>query len=246
MRGATWALAAVIGLMGCSGRKSSLLLERQARGPLAEEGRVATAMTLHLKPASQTQTKQSIEVELTLAAAGYLKEFFANKEIFGPYAGKSPYFPEHLVFYVKIANQTRNKIRINPAEFVMVDDRGNQYSTIGTDYVTAFADYKHGTSTATRGVLADARPGYFGFSLPVGQMVASKPQGQFALLQQSALQSGYLYPGVVHDGLIAFWNPAAATQRLLVIVANIKTAFDANDLPTTAVDFTFEFDTTKP
>ena len=239
MRRLVWALVMLVGLSGCLGRKSSLLLERQARGPLAEEHTVATAVAWHLTPLSQTQATQQVEVTATHATPSYLRDLFNNKAIFGPYAGAYPYFPEQLVFYVRIANQSGQRIRIAPEEFVMVDDRGNQYSPMGTDYVTAFAEYKHGASTTTRGMLESASPGYFGFSLPVGKMVASKPQGRFALLQQSALQAGYLYPGVVHDGLVAFWNPAATAKTLRLLVTNVKTGFDANNEPTVSLEFPF-------
>ena len=246
MRRILWGLVVVLGIGGCVARKSSILLERQARGPLADEPMVATAIAWQLKPPTQAVAKQGIEMTVTHATPSYLQELFNNKAIFGQYAGTNPYFPEHLVFYVKIANRSDKKIRINPSEFVMVDDRGNQYNTINTDYVTAFAEYRHGTATATRGLLESASPGYFGISVPVGRLLASKPQGRFALLQQSSLQIGYLYPGVVHDGLVAFWNPAVAAKRLLLLMANVKTNFDANDLPGTSVDFSFEFDATKP
>ena len=247
MRALTWiVIAALLGTAGCAGRKSSLLLERQARGPLNAGQGVATPAPLVLVPDSQTQKKDNVEVTLTHANAEYLNQFFSNERIFGSNAGKIPYFPEHLVFYVRISNMSEHKVRINPTEFVMVDSRGNQYSTVGTDYVTAFAEYKHGVATTTRGMLENTSPGYFGFSFPIGKVVAAKPQWRFALLQQSALQIGYLYPGVTHDGLIAFWNPATGTDRLLVVLANIKTAFDPNDLPTASADFNFEFKTAKP
>lgn len=245
MRAVAWGVVVLMGVSGCLGRKSSLLLERQARGPLDEERTVATAVTWHLTPLSQTQTKQGVEITVTHATPPYLRDLFNNKAIFGPYAGASPYFPEHLVFYVKVANRSDQRLRLSPEEFIVVDDRGNQYSTVSTDYVTAFAEYKHGASTTTRGLLENASPGYFGFSFPVGKLVASKPQGRFALLQQSGLQSGSLYPGVVYDGLVAFWNPASTAKVLRVLVTNVKTNFNANNEPTLSLEFPFEFDAVK-
>lgn len=244
-----WLLLCAVGIMcvaGCGGRKSSLLLERQARGPIGEVSAVAKPVFWHLEPVMQTQTQAGIEVNINYASHEYLKNFFSNTAVFGTYAGANPYYPEHVVFYVKIANRSDKKIRITPAEFTLIDDRGNQYSTVGTDYVTAFAEYRQPVATTTRGVLENASPGYFGFSFPLGKLIASKPQGQFALLQQSSLQAGYLYPGVVHDGLIAFWSPSAAVKRLRLLITNIKTDFDANDWPKAALEFPFEFDATTP
>ena len=237
--------AGMILAAGCAGRKSSLLLERQARGPLEEEGAVATSVAWKLEPVLQTQKKGDVEVTVNYASSEYLKHFFSNKKVFGEYAGTNPYYPEYMVFYVKIANRSPKKIRINPAEFVLIDDRGNQYSTVGADYVTAFGEYRKPVSTTTRGLLENASPGYFGVSVPVGKIFAAKPQGQFALLQQSSLQSGYLFPAVVYDGLITFWNPSREAKKLRLLVSNVKTDFDPEDRPQTALEFTFEFDALK-
>jgi len=239
-----WLMIGLVGALcatGCGGRKSSLLLERQARGPMAEEPEVAKSVQRSVTPVMQTLAKGNIEILVNYASAEYQKNFFANKKMFGAYAGKSPYFPEHLVFYVKITNKSEKKIAISSIEFVLIDDRGNQYGTVGTDYVTAFAEYRSPVSSTTRGLLSDARPGYFGLSFPVGKMVATKPQGQFALLQQSALQIGYLYPGVTHDGLVAFWNPSTTASKVRLLLTNIKTDFGADDLPKTTLEFPFEF-----
>ena len=242
--------ALVIGLVGavcaggCASRKSSLLLERQARGPIEEEPSVAQAATWRLDPESQTKTANDVEVTVHYAGRDFLTKFFANKAMFGGYAGKNPFYPEHLVFYVRVANRSQRKIRLSPGEFTLLDDRGNQFSPIGADYVTAFADYRRPVTTMTRGVLEGASPGYFGVSLPIGKLVAQKPQGQFALLQQSALQPGYLYPGVVYDGLIAFWNPSVGQRTLHLLITSIKTNFDASDLPTATVDIPFDFSAT--
>ena len=237
-------IGVIIGILfaitGC-GRKSSLLLERQALGPIAEEPAIAMPILRHLEPAIQTQTKERIDVSVTFATAEYLKALFSNKAIFGAMAGHNPFYPEHLIFYVKIANQSDQKIRINPAEFVLLDDRGTQYRTIGVDYVTAFAEFRQPVGTTTRGVVEGANPGYFGISLPVGRFIAAKPQDRFALLQRSALQVGYLYPGVTHDGLIAFWNPSREAKKFRLLITNVKTGFDANDQPKATLEFPFEF-----
>jgi hypothetical protein len=228
-------------LAGCGGRKSSLLLERHARGPLTESKLVAQRVLWKLEPVTQTHEQQGIEVTATFAATEFLSKLFSDRAIFGPYAGLNPYFLENLVFYVKIANRSDKRILINPTEFALVDDRGNQYSTINEDYVTALAEAHAPMATVTRGVIEDARPGYFGVGLPVGKIIATKPQGRFALIKQSSLQRGLLYPGVVHDGLIAFWSPAKGATKVQLLVTNVKTDFDANDVPGTTLEFPFTF-----
>ena len=240
-----WPACLIMGLLmvtGCTAKKSSLLLERRSRGPLEEEAIIAKPMVWRLSPVLQTQTKDGVEVTINFAPPTYLNNFFGNKKIFGPYAGANPYYPEHMVFYVKVANHSGKRIGINPNEFVLVDNEGAQYTTIGVDYVTALGESRRPVGTTTRTVLAGASPGYFGVSIPVGKLFIHEPQGPFALLKQSSLQAGYLYPDVVHDGLIAFWSPASDATKLRLVIANVKSDFDPNDFPKSSLDFVFEFD----
>ncbi len=236
-----------LGVAGCGvlSRKSSLLLERSARGPMDEALLVAHRFEWKLDPVLQTQTKNGVEITVNQASRTFLDNFFANKKLFGAYAGRNPLYLENLVFYVKITNNSKDKIAVAPSNFVLVDDRGNQYETIGIDYVTAFGEASHAFATTARGMIEDARPGYFGVSLPVGKIVSAKPQGQYALLTQSALQTGYVYPGVMHDGLIVFWNPSTDATKMRLILTNIRTNFKADGFPETSIDFPFEFTATK-
>lgn len=226
---------------GCGMKTSSLLLERRARGTLAESTLIGFPMDWKLEPAPQLLEQQKVEVAVTYASKEYQRQFFSNRQLFGPYAGATPYFPENLVFYVKIANRSDKRLTFNPTDFMLVDDRGNQYSTINEDYVTALAEYHSPVATTTRGVLAEARPGYFGLSLPIGKMLTSKPQGRFALIKWSSLQGGSIYPGVTHDGLVAFWSPTKQATTLRLLITSIKTDFDADGIPKTALEFPFAF-----
>ena len=248
MRRALIGLLGLVLIAGCSSRKSSLLLERQTRGAFEEEQRVAHAVAWNLQPAEQALTKEDVDVTVRYTPQEFLNDLFSRPDLFGAYAGKkkNPFYSENMVFYVRITNHSAKKIRINPAEFVMIDDRGNQFATIGVDYVTAFGEAKRPVASTTRGMVESASPGYFGFSLPIGKMVAGKPQGQFALLQQSLLQPGYMYPGVVYDGLIAFWNPPRDAKKMRVLLTNIKTGFDAKDVPGDSLEFPFEFSSAAP
>lgn len=232
-------LLIVVGVAGC-GHRSSLLLERQARGPLAEGREIAQRLQWVLEPVTQTKTQDNVEVTVTYASPQYLNVFFSNRQVFGPYAGLDPYFSEQVVFYVKLANHSGKKIRIQPSEFVMLDERGNQYQALSSDYNTALAEAKAPLATMTRGVIDEAHPGYFGIGVPVGTILG-KPQQRFALLTMSSLQPGYLHDGVVYDGLVAFWSPHQQTQHLRFVLSNMKTDFDANDWPKTVLEFVFEF-----
>lgn len=232
-------------VLGCGGKTSSLLLERQARGPITEEQAVAKPVSWVLEPATQTKTQDGLEITLTHATMPYLDKLFNNQQIFGGYAGLNPYFREQLVFYVRIANHSGKRVRLEPDRFVLLDDRGNQYRFLSPDYGTALAEAKAPITTMTRGILEEARPGYFGVGLPVGKIIG-KPQQRFALLQLASLQTGDLYDGVVYDGLIAFWSPHRESQKLTLILDNVKTNFDAADLPQAALEFVFEFAASHP
>jgi len=229
---------------GC-GRKSSLLLQRQARGPIADEPSVAQRVQWVLEPLTQTSSQDGVEVSVTHATMGYLNQLFRNKQLFGPHAGLNPFFPEQLVFYVKIANRSGEPLRIDTEWFVLLDDRGNQYHSLNPDYSTALAEARAPVGTATRGVIEEARPGYFGIGLPVGKLVG-KSQQRYALMQMSSLQSGYLYDGVVYDGLVSFWSPHTAAKRVKLLLNHIKTKFDVNDQAGKVLEFVFEFAATPP
>lgn len=241
MRGLIVSLVSIMAISGCSGRTSSLLLERQSKGPIEESSPTIQIAQWNLNPNEQTQTNQNIEVTVIHATPEYQKDFFGRQKVFGSFAGNSPFYQEHMVFYVRISNKSDRKISINPTEFAIVDDRGNQSSPLSIDYITAFVEHKRPMSTVSRGLIENARPGYFGFSLPIGRMITSRPQGHFALIQRSAMQSGYLHPGVIHDGLVAYWSPVLDAKVLKLLITNIKTDFDANDYPQTSLEFAFEF-----
>ncbi len=163
----------------------------------------------------------------------------------------NPYFPENLVLYVRVANHTTQRIKIDPNDCVLLDDLNNQYQSLPQDTITALAEYRAPVATFTRSTLREARPGYFGVSVPAGGMMAGfvgNPQQRLALLKQVNINQGVLYPGVVYDGFIAFWTPhrAATTLRL---VGPVTTEINANDEPQKFVDFelpfTIERSTTK-
>jgi hypothetical protein len=81
--------------------------------------------------------------------------------------------------------------------------------------------------------------------LPIGKLFA-QPQWRFALLKQSALQGGDLYPGVTHDGLITFWSPVPLAQKLSLVIANVQTDFDPRDEPRQSIEFVFDFEASHP
>ena len=236
---------AVFMICGCGQKTSSLLLERHARGPLNESPSVARRVDWKLEPLSLTQSQKNVDVTVTFASQEFLKGFFGNKNVFGKFAGTNPYFLENMVFYVQITNKSNEPLFINPVQFVVVDDRGNQYTPINEDYVDALANAKAPMAVMTRGVLEDARPGYFGIGVPVGKLINMQPQGRFALIKQSSLQPGLIHPNVVYDGLVAFWSPSTNAKSLKLFVTDLKTDFDPEGVPKTSLEFPFGFQVQK-
>jgi hypothetical protein len=230
-------------LSGCGRHKSGLLLERQAAGPVEEEHEIAKSSVWSLEPASQEQEQEGVSVSVRYASNEYLNKFFDNKKIFGNYAGLNPYFPEQIVFYVKISNKSGKKIWINPPYFSLVDDKGNQYYVLGPDYATALAEAKAPISTMTRGVLDEARPGYFGVGVPVGKILGKSPK-RGSLINMATLREGYLYDGVVYDGMVAFWSPHIEASKLKFILS-VKTDFNAQDEAKTELNFGYDFNSTR-
>ena len=237
------ATALLIAVSGCSSRKSSLLIGRFARGPLDAAQSVARSNTWELSPYTQTINQGEVEITVSYASISYQEKIFYDKDLFGEYAGHNPYYDQQLVFYVRVSNQSGEALFLDPNQFVLIDDRGNQLATIGHDHIDALSKAKSPVSTATRGVFEGASPGFYGISLPVGKLVRAS-QWRYALLTQSALQQGFLHPTVIHDGLIAFWTPSSFTKRLTLRLPNIKTNFASNDEPDTSLVFTFDFEAT--
>ncbi len=71
-------IAIAVLIAGCGGRKSSLLLERPARGPLGDVRTIGQAMDLNLEPNYATQEAGGVEITVNQASWEFLKNFFDN------------------------------------------------------------------------------------------------------------------------------------------------------------------------
>lgn len=245
----TWCLLGLlllaIGTAGCGHKRSSLLMERRARGPFALERQFGTRQVVYLHPPERTIQQDGVEVTVRFASLADLQRYFQNAETFGKDAGLNPYRPENIVFYVRFANHSPKKVTLDPDQFVLVDDMGVQYSYLSPDYLNALAEARIGIGEATRMGLSSA-PDVYG--LDIGGFAAGvvpKSQKRVALLKQVSLNRGTLFPGVIYDGYISFIRPHKDAKHLRLILSNVKTDFDPNDIPKRAVDFPFEFDMTQ-
>ena len=59
------------------------------------------------------------------------------------------------------------------------------------------------------------------------------------LIKQVRLAGGYVHPGIAYDGYVAFPRPHPNATSIRLLVANLKTDFNAADEPISAVDFEF-------
>ncbi|MEE9612605.1 MAG: hypothetical protein V3W19_15225 [Desulfatiglandales bacterium] len=235
-------LIVILAIAGCSRRKDKILLERRALGRITDEPSMAKEVERELDPVFQSKTEDEVEVSVRFASRDYQNSFFNNEDIFGDFAGDSPYYPEHVVFHVSITNGSEDRILIQPNYFVLVDDLGNQYGPIGVAYLLAFAKFRSPITSLTTDALGDVHPRYMGVGVPIGRLVTGKGQRRLALIKQVSIRPGYLYPGVSHDGVIAYWNPATTSKRLRLFLSNIATGFDPNNEATKVLSFVFDFD----
>ncbi|MBI3312243.1 MAG: hypothetical protein HYZ88_01795 [Candidatus Omnitrophica bacterium] len=186
-------------------------------------------------------TKGGIDATIRYASPEELEKFFENKEVFGALAGKNPYPKETLVFYLKIANHSGKKIRVNPDDFVLIDNLNIQYAELSPDSISALYESKAGLWSFAR-TTGDMAPGYYGAPLKVaGSLGAGSGRKQHYLIKQVRLAPGTIHPGIAYDGYVAFPRPHPNATSVRILVDNIKTDFNAADIPESAIHFEFPF-----
>ncbi len=199
-------------------------------------------------PATVSVSKSDIDVTVRYAPPEDLDRFFGNKEIFGNLAGKNPYPPQTLVFYVKIFNHSGKKIKVNPDDFVMIDNLNIQFSELSPDNISAIYESK-ANGWAFAKTTGDLAPGPYGAPLKVaGALGGGGTRKAHYLIKQVRLAGGYVHPGIAYDGYVAFPIPHPNAVSIRLILANIKTNFNPADLPEMSLDleFPFNFKISKP
>jgi hypothetical protein len=229
-------------MVGCSGKRSSLLLERKARGQVAYEKQYGTRQVVYAYPPEHVATQQDVEITVKFYSLADLGDYFKRKELFGSDAGANPFYPQNLVFYVQIRNNSNKRITIDPAEFYLVDDLGAQYTLMSIDYLEALANEKMGVADMTRMGLKKA-PDVYGVDVGgFASGIVPTSRKRFALLKRVSLSKGPLLPGVVYDGFIFFIRPHKDAKDIKLILSNVKTDFDPGNLPKRSMNFTYDFE----
>lgn len=235
-------LVCVLGMMGC---RAGLPPTERPKGQIELRRPESLMPGVRLNPATASLSKEGIDVTVRYASPEELEKFFENKEIFGNLAGKNPYPAETLIFFLKVANHSGKKIRVNPDDFVLIDNLNIQYTELSPDNISALYESRAGVWSFAKAT-GDLAPGYYGAPLKVaGSLGAGSGRKQHYLIKQVRLAGGYVYPGIAYDGYIAFPLPHPSSTSVRLLIFNIKTDFNAADIPANAVHFEFPFDIEK-
>lgn len=231
--------AAMLGMVvGCA---HSTPPPRSLKGQLELEQAKPPRIILKTTPPFAVLEKEGVEVTIRYASENELDNFFSNKVIFGKFAGKNPYPEGTLVFYVRIANKSGHRIRVNPDDFVLIDDLSIQYVHLSPDDISALYE-THGDFWAFAKSTGDLAPGYYGAPFKVAsEFAGGGPRRANYLIRQARLTGGYVHDEVTYDGYVAFPRPHPNAKKLRVILANFKTALNPADEATASMDFEFEF-----
>lgn len=229
---------------GCAGKYSTL--ERPKGQIEMRQGEVPELKPVRLNPATASQSKDGLDVTIRYALPEELDKFFENKDIFGPLAGKNPYPPHTLVFFVKVANFSGKKIHVNPDTFVLIDNLNIQYSELSPDNISSLYEAKASPWSFVK-TTGDLAPGPYGAPFKVvGALGAGSGRKQHYQIKQVRLAAGYVFPGIAYDGYVAFPRPHPSTSSIRLLIHNLKTDFNAADEPAHAIHFEFPFGVEQP
>ncbi|MBI3317723.1 MAG: hypothetical protein HYZ90_01055 [Candidatus Omnitrophica bacterium] len=225
----------------CAGCRGGFATVERPKGQIELRTPKGPVISVSLDPMTISDSRNGIDVTVRYANPQELEAFFAKKEVFGEFAGKNPYPPDTLVFYVKLGNHSGKKIRVNPDDFVMIDNLNVQYAELSPDNISALYESRASVWSFAK-TTGDLAPGPYGIPLKVAGLAGGGGGRKLHyLMKQVRLAGGVVHPGIAYDGYVAFPRPHPNATSLRVVVGNIKTDFDPADLPASTVDFEFPF-----
>ena len=235
-----YGILCVVTLTGSGCRGGFANIERP-KGQIELRRPETKPLSVVVDPVTASLSKEGVDVTVRYAPPEELNKFFENKEVFGDLADKNPYPPETLVFYVKVANHSGKKIRVNPDDFVLLDNLNIQYSELSPDNISALYEARANIWTFAK-TTGDLAPGPYGMPLKVaGALGGGGGRKLHYLMKQVRLAGGYVYPGIAYDGYVAFPRPHPSAVSFHLLIGNIKSDFNPSDEPSSAVDFEFPF-----
>ena len=113
-------LCGIVAVSGCKSGFSNAI--PRPKGEIEMRRPEALSAEIVLEPATSALSKAGVDVTVRYASPEELDKFFEKEEVFGKLAGKNPYPEETLVFYVKVSNHSGKKIKVNPEDFVLIDN----------------------------------------------------------------------------------------------------------------------------
>lgn len=223
---------------GCGPR---LLMLERPKGEIGLRQPEGLPLAVKIDPVSAASSKAAIDVTIRYASPEELDKFFERKEVFGNLASKNPYPPHTLVFYVKLSNHSGKKIKVNPGDFLMIDNLNIQYAELSPDDISAIYESKASLWSFAK-TTGDLAPGPYGIPLKVAGVAGSGGARKLHyLIKQVRLAAGMVFPGVAYDGYVAFPRPHPNATSVRLIIGSLKTDFDPADVPTASSDFEFPF-----
>lgn len=232
--GSLWCLLLVA--PGCGGRLATI---ERPKGQMEFRQPEAVKISYVIDPVTASQSKSGVDVTIRYASPEDLESFFEKEEIFGKLAGKNPYPKDSLIFYIKVANHSGKKLKVDPNDFVMIDNINIQYSELSPDDISTLYESKASMWSFAK-TTGDLAPGPYGAPLKIaGAMGEGGGRKMHYLIKQVRLAGGYVHPGIAYDGYVAFPRPHPKATSLRLVVGNLKTDFNPADLPGTALDFEF-------
>lgn len=215
------------------------MIERP-KGEIELRQPVVSRVAMVIDPATASLSKSGIDVTIRYASPEDLDRFFENREVFGALASKNPYPPDTLVFYIKLFNHSGRKIKVNPDDFVLMDNLNIQYAELSPDNISALYEAKANVWSYVK-TTGDLAPGPYGVPLQMAAGALGSAGGRklHYLIKQVRLAGGYVHPGISYDGYVAFPRPHPKASLIRFLVANLKTDFDPADYATAVVDFEF-------
>lgn len=231
----------VMGASWMAGCKGGFVMLERPKGQIELRRPESLPTVVRMDPATSSLSKEGIDVTVRYASPDALDRFFEKEEVFGPLAGSSPYPRDTLIFYVKIANHGTERIRVNPADFVLIDNLNIQYAELSADDLSALRESKANVWSFAK-TTGDLAPGPYGAPLKVAGALGSRGGRKLHyLMKQVRLAAGYVYPGIAYDGYVAFPRPHPSANSVRLLIHNIKTNFNPADEPTLSVNFEFPF-----
>ncbi len=231
----------VILTLGASGCGGGLAMTERPKGEVEMRRPESLPLSVVIDPVAASLSKGGIDVTVRYASPEELEKFFSNEQVFGKLAGKNPYPVETMIFYLKIANHSGKKIKVNPDDFVMIDNLNIQYAELTPDNISALYESKANIWAYAK-TTGDLAPGPYGIPLRAAGMAGGTSGRKLHyLIKQVRLAPGYVHAGIAYDGYVAFPRPHPNATSVRLLIANLKTDFNAADEPISAVDFEFPF-----